>query len=371
MLHFSEKNTKFCTSCPLSLYYFLMKQIMTRTMHAPEIYGDFWFNSEPVAMQSLQGQVVLLVFWDFTSAQSLRAVCVAEDFYRRYAEMGLIVIGIHSSEFSFAKERRRVEDAVHRLNIHFPIATDNTQMLLDAYRVEEMPTMFLIDRENLLYAIHTGEVGYEHLERSIQALLRDAGYRGELPPLFSIAQKRADFPSVLIPAMQTGYLHGALGNVEGYSPELPAQYTDPGMYVDGKFYAQGIWRAGKNSFEYCGEENGGYIAFSFYGGDVNAVIGADQSAEGVQQNTIVCLRLDGASMPADKIGSNVMIDGNGKSFVEIDEPKLVSLVRGNDLLKHTLRIIPTTYGTTLYSISFDAPSGLAESERRQEKFQNN
>jgi hypothetical protein len=342
-----------------------MKQMTTRTQHAPEIYADFWFNSQPQSIQALQGNVVLLVFWDFTSEASLRAVRIAEAFHREYNEIGLTVIGIHSPEFSFAKEPRRVEEAVHQLDLHFAVATDNTRAMWDAYRVQEMPTMFLIDRENILYAIHTGEVGYEHLERSIQALLRDAGYRGTLPPLFGIVQKAADRPSVPIPAMQTGYLHGALGNVEGYSPELPAQYTDPGVYVEGKFYAQGVWRAGKNSFEYCGEENGGYVVFSFSGSDVNAVMGAEQ------QNAVVRLRLDNASVPADKIGANVMIDGNGKSFVEIDEPKLVYLVRGNDLAKHTLRIVPAMRGMTLYSISFDAPAGLYETEHGEENFRNN
>ncbi len=336
----------------------------TRTQHAPEIYGDFWFNSGPQAIQALQGSVVLLVFWDFTSESSLRTVRIAEAFHRQYAEMGLTVIGIHTPEFSFAQERRRVEEAIRQLDLHFAIATDNTHAMWDAYRVQEIPTMILIDRENLLYAIHTGEAGYEQLERSIQALLRDAGYRGILPPLFSIVQKAADVHSVPIPAMQTGYLHGALGNVEGYSPELPAHYTDPGMCVEGRFYAQGLWRAGKNSFEYCGEENGGYLTFSFSGSDVNAVIGAEQPA-------VVRLEMDNASVPPASIGHDVVIDGNGKSFVQVDEAKLVYLIRCSDAAKHTLKVFPAVRGTTIYSISFDMPFGLRGHEQREEKFRNN
>ncbi|MDE3058383.1 MAG: redoxin domain-containing protein [Bacteroidota bacterium] len=344
-----------------------MKQITTRTEHAPEIYADFWFNSRPLSIQSLQGSVVLLLFWNFTSEASLRAVRIAEAFHGQYAEMGLTVIGIHTPEFHFAKDPRRVEETIRRLDLHFAIATDNTRTMWDAYRVREIPTMILIDRENILYAIHTGETGYEHLERSVQALLRDAGYRGILPPLFSIVQKPVDYPSVPIPAMQTGYLHGALGNVEGYSPELPAHYTDPGVHVERKFYAQGLWRAGKNSFEYCGEsaEGGdGYLTFTFSGSDVNAVIGADQPAA-------VRLEMDRASVPPASLGHDVVIDGNGKSFVQVSEAKLVYLIRSNDAAKHILKISPGVRGTIIYSISFDTPSGLQEHEQREEKFRNN
>jgi len=42
----------------------------------------------------------------------------------------------------------------------------------------------------------------------------------------------------ITPPVRTGYLHGSLGNVEGYSPELPAEYEDRICMLK-KVYAQG------------------------------------------------------------------------------------------------------------------------------------
>ena len=38
----------------------------TAQIHAPELTGGYWVNSEPLAMQSLRGKAVLIDFWDYT-----------------------------------------------------------------------------------------------------------------------------------------------------------------------------------------------------------------------------------------------------------------------------------------------------------------
>src|SRR5208283_5856050 len=165
-----------------------MKQFSTQKVQAPEIYGDFWFNSNPLTIRAMQGQVILLCFWDYTSESSLTTMSFVEEWDRRYKEMGLVVIGIHSPEFSFARNPKFVEGSLQRHGFHFPITTDNTSMMRDAYRVEELPTLFLLERDGSIYLTHSGEGGYERTERAVQTLLREAGFHGELPMLIGFSR---------------------------------------------------------------------------------------------------------------------------------------------------------------------------------------
>ena len=41
-------------------------------IRAPELFGDYWLNSEPTTMRELRGSVVLIEFWDYSSTGSAR-----------------------------------------------------------------------------------------------------------------------------------------------------------------------------------------------------------------------------------------------------------------------------------------------------------
>ncbi|HTR81936.1 MAG TPA: thioredoxin-like domain-containing protein [Bacteroidota bacterium] len=326
-----------------------MKQFQTNKVQAPEIYGDFWFNSDPLTIHAMQGQVILLCFWDYTSERSLEMVNFVREWARRYDQMGFVAIGIHSPEFSFARDPALVEKAVQRLDIHFPVAADNTQMMRDAYRVQEIPSLFLIGRDGSVYVQHSGEGGYERIDRAIQTLLREAGFRGELPMLIEVSTASEYESSSLertTPPIRTGYLHGSLGNVEGYSPELPAEYDDARMYVEGKFYAQGHWLAKSDAFEYDGGAEPGYLVARYSGNGANVVMSAKKTG------TIVRVLQDGKAIAAEARGEDITVDADGNSTVIVNEPKLFRLVKNQRFGERTLTIIPTERGTTLYALSF-------------------
>ena len=327
-----------------------MKLTPAHTFKTPEIYGDFWFNSEPLAIHALQGQVVLLVFWDYTSAPSLRALSIVDEWHQRYAEMGLVVIGIHSPEFPFGRDPRRVERAIRELWINFPVTTDNSHGMWDAFRVQELPAIFIIDREKNIRSSFTSDTGFEQAERIIQSLLRDSGYHGELPTLSESVFRNISPESRFqhsTPMMLTGYLHGALGNIEGYSRELAADYVDPSMYLEGKFYAQGNWIAKRDSFELDQTTGEGYVIFRYAAGDVNAVM-----ASVVEESTVRVLH-DGAAVAKQYRGDDVVTDENGNTVMKINEPRLFNIIKSPEIGEHTLKLIPTSTGTALYSFSFD------------------
>lgn len=292
----------------------------------------------------MQGQMILLFFWDYASPSSLKMLPLIKEWFANYSEIGLVCIGIHSPEFSFAKDPRNVEDAIKKQSIHFPVVTDNDRRIASAYRVSEFPTLVLIAATGNLYDVVTHSFSISRLERSIQYLLRQTGFFGELPMLQSIETERTSKNSSL--EIYTGYLHGSLGNSEGYSPELPSYYEDPRFYVEGKFYAHGLWRAERNAFRYEGESKKGYLTCLSEGQNIDALIGDGQKKS-------VHINLDDSPIPIGNMGSDVRRDAKGNSFITTVEPQLVSIFRSSDPEKHTVKFIPLNTGVAFYLFSFN------------------
>jgi len=321
-------------------------------IHAPELRADFWFNSRPLRIQDAAGSAVLLVFWDYTSAASLELIPVVKEWHRRYAGAGLHVIGIHSPEFDFARDENEVNIAIAALKIDFPVATDNTRSMLYAYQVQQIPTVVLIGRDGSIYSVFGGLHNCEQVERSIHVLLREMGNYGELPTLLGQFHSEESTgyqrPS---PAMRTGYLHGALGNMEGYSPELPAQYLDRGYQVEGKFYIEGKWTARAESLEFGGDE-AGHLVFRYIGRSVQAVLGS------LTPGAVVEIRHDGISLTPLQGGKDILRSECGMTTVVIDRPKLYQIVALKELEEHQLMFIPFTEGVSFYSFTFEWHSAL-------------
>ena len=55
----------------------------------------------------------------------MRTLPYVGDWYKKYANHGLVVVGVHSPEFEFEKEEANVREAQHRLEVIWPVAMDN------------------------------------------------------------------------------------------------------------------------------------------------------------------------------------------------------------------------------------------------------
>src|SRR5262249_6026803 len=84
-----------------------------------------WLNSEPLGPEELRGHVVLADFWTLPCINWLRPEPYVRAWSRAYRDDGLIVVGVHTPEFSFEHERDRVELAVKEMDIDYPVALDN------------------------------------------------------------------------------------------------------------------------------------------------------------------------------------------------------------------------------------------------------
>ena len=84
-----------------------------------------WLNSEPLGPAELQGRVVRFNFWTLTCINWLRQEPYVRAWSQAYRDDGLIVIGVHTPEFSFEHEIDRVRQATKERAIDYPVALDN------------------------------------------------------------------------------------------------------------------------------------------------------------------------------------------------------------------------------------------------------
>ena len=139
---------------------------------APELAGiEAWLNSEPLRLAELRGKVVLLDFWTFGCVNCIRTLPHLRGWHARYADQGLVVIGVHTPEFAHERPLPALRDAVARHGLHYPIAQDNAYRSWNAYGVRYWPAQILIDRQGRIAWRHYGEGGEADTEARIRRLL--------------------------------------------------------------------------------------------------------------------------------------------------------------------------------------------------------
>jgi thiol-disulfide isomerase/thioredoxin len=145
----------------------------------PELAGAIgWLNSPPLQRKSLRGKIVLIDFWTYTCINSLRPLPYVKSWHTKYKDAGLVVIGVHTPEFSFEKNRENVEEATTALNVGYPVAIDSEYRIWQAFKNEYWPAQYLIDGKGRIRYRHSGEGEYVELERIVQKLLKENGASG-------------------------------------------------------------------------------------------------------------------------------------------------------------------------------------------------
>jgi len=92
-----------------------------------------WFNSAPLSDKSLRGKVVLVNFWTYSCINSLRELPYMKAWAAKYKDAGLVVIGVHTPEFSFEKEAPNVKQALLDLHVTYPVAVDSDYAIWQAF----------------------------------------------------------------------------------------------------------------------------------------------------------------------------------------------------------------------------------------------
>jgi thiol-disulfide isomerase/thioredoxin len=143
-------------------------------MPAPEISGQSWLNSEPLRLAGLKGKVILVEFWTFGCYNCRNVEPHIKGWHDRYAEKGLVVIGVHSPEFGYERVLGNVQRYVRERAIKYPIAIDNEFTTWKNYGNRYWPALYLVDKRGVTRYLRIGEGGYEQTEQRIQLLLTES-----------------------------------------------------------------------------------------------------------------------------------------------------------------------------------------------------
>ena len=120
-----------------------------------------WLNSEPLDPAELRGNVVLVNFWTLTCINWLRQEPYVRAWSQAYRDDGLVVIGVHTPEFSFEHEIDRVRRATGERAIDYPVALDNDYEIWSAFANHYWPALYFVDADGIIRDHHFGEGRYE------------------------------------------------------------------------------------------------------------------------------------------------------------------------------------------------------------------
>lgn len=84
-----------------------------------------------------------------------------------------MVIGNHYPEFPYEADLENLKQAVHGLDIPYPIVQDNEGLNWQAYETRYWPSLYLIDKNGHIRYRHIGEGQYTETEAAIRQLLAE------------------------------------------------------------------------------------------------------------------------------------------------------------------------------------------------------
>jgi thiol-disulfide isomerase/thioredoxin len=143
----------------------------------PKARAKDWIG-KPQSWDKLRGQVVLLDLWRYACSSCRATVPWIKDVRQRYAERGLVLVGVHTPAFTFEHERKNVESEVRRHGLDYSHLLDNESAYMDALGTRGWPTVYLVDRCGRIRDFHMGEMygrdeSAKRLEARIEALLAE------------------------------------------------------------------------------------------------------------------------------------------------------------------------------------------------------
>ncbi|MGA9149114.1 MAG: redoxin family protein, partial [Candidatus Nitrosopolaris sp.] len=107
-------------------------------------------NNNSLTLSSLKGKVVLVYIWTYTCINSIRPMPYLHDWNQKYSDKGLVIIGVHSPEFTFEKNYSNVKAAVQRFGITYPVILDSDHGTWNAYGNQYWPRFYLIDTQGYI-----------------------------------------------------------------------------------------------------------------------------------------------------------------------------------------------------------------------------
>ncbi|MBT3230714.1 redoxin family protein [Candidatus Uhrbacteria bacterium] len=323
-------------------------------IHATEFpKGLEWLNGDSHTLKSLKGKVVLLDFWTYSCINCIRTFDHLRDWHKRYADKGLVIIGVHTPEFDFEKEKANVESAIKRFKIKYPVILDSDYKVWTAYTNRWWPRKLLLNKDGEIVYDHIGEGGYAETEAEIQKALRDIGVE-DLPEIAPDVSVGGGICYRTTPETYLGFLRGRFGNAHGVIPGSEVDFNDKGEHQDDLVYLHGHWTVDKEQLSHTRAlaSANEYLALKYSGFSVNLVAGSLKKTRAAE----VEIELDGHPLPEDMLGTDVEMK-NGKAIVKMTASRMYNLVDSDVYHKGTLKLKTSSDHVSFYAFTFGGCKG--------------
>jgi hypothetical protein len=284
-----------------------------------------WINSDPLDLERLKGQVVLVNFCTYTCINWLRQLPYVRAWAEKYRDRGLVVIGAHTPEFSFERDLDNIRRAMSAMRIEYPIAVDSDYAIWEGLANHYWPALYFVDARGRIRHHRFGEGDYERSEEVIQRLLNEAGVEGIGPELASAegqgAEAAADWSNLESPETYVGYARTqGFGSPGGTVQDAARTYSIPDGLQLNEWALAGDWTIGAEGVHLNAPN--GRIAIRFHARDVNLVMGPATRGASVSFRVLVDGRApDGAAgVDVDRHGTGRLVDQRMHQLVRQEGP---------------------------------------------------
>ena len=313
---------------------------------APDLVGiAHYLNTTPEEFtEEIKDKVVLYDIWTYSCINCVRTLPYITAWNDKYADQGLLIVGIHSPEFEFEKDPKNVEMAIGKYGIKYPVVMDNDMKTWKAFENNYWPRKYIADHEGYIRYDHIGEGDYQETEKIIQQLLeeRSTSLGIEMTSNASLVDiEEFEHTMFRTPELYFGYKfaqnRNQLGSDEGFQPGKTISYSEPDNIDLHKFYLTGDWKNYDDSMELISET--GTIKLLYNAKEVNIVTENDAELE---------IFLDGVPMPTEYAGKDI----TSVNTLQVTEAGLYNIINSESSTSHVIEIKVTGEGFQIFTFTF-------------------
>ncbi len=157
---------------------------------ARDITGDAWLNTtslpekasevaqrgKPIRFShELSGTITLIHFWGYSSPDSVQELPYIHSWWEMYGDKGLLIIGVHTPEYSTSEDMDSVENAVLQFHLDYPIVHDPGYTTWKRYKNTKWPRKIVVNEKGKVVFDYSGKGGLDDTEQAFRALLAKVG----------------------------------------------------------------------------------------------------------------------------------------------------------------------------------------------------
>jgi len=289
-----------------------------------------WWNTadgQPLTPEKLKGKVVLVDFWTYSCINCIRTYPFLKTMHARYADKGLVIVGVHTPEFAFEADAANVARELAKNGLNYPIALDANYSTWNAYQNQYWPAEYLFDRQGRLRRTHFGEGEYDQNEMAIRTLLDEAPV--QLQPMGQ-AVSSSDLSMIHTPETYFGLARGsAFAGIPGIDGvDTTFDHTKASLESN-KWQVVGTWKFSQE-----------YVEAS----SANAVFEFNVQASKLH---IVMASTDGKDKDLE-----VFVDGKKVKDVVVNSSTLYTLAEFANGGRHTVTVRIKQAGVRMYAATF-------------------